>query len=167
MFCGSLVQNTATIEFNVLLSLAGVGVAPVARPAIYFTRNAETALTTVTAGLITWTDMTGGWYHVKIADDASLGGLIAKTLGLLDFMINNVAATYDAVYRRFQVVVDIPTAAAISDAVHDELYSGHNVAGSLGAIENKLVGLLANSMSTDTIRKIVSGMDKLTSKTGA
>jgi hypothetical protein len=104
MFCGSLVQNTATIEFNVLLSLAGAGVAGVAKPAIYFTRPTDTALTTITASLITWSDMTGGWYHVKIADDASLGGLIAKTLGLLDFMINNVAATYDAVYRRFQVV---------------------------------------------------------------
>jgi hypothetical protein len=52
MFCGSLVQNAATIEFNVLLSLAGVGVAAVAKPAIYFTRNAETALTAVTERIV-------------------------------------------------------------------------------------------------------------------
>jgi hypothetical protein len=114
MYCGPIVINTTTIEFNVTLTLAGVGVAAIAKPAMYFSRFAETARTTITPALITWSDMTGGDYHVKIADDASLGGNILKTLGNCDFFIDHSAATYDKVSRRFLVATDIPTNASIN-----------------------------------------------------
>jgi hypothetical protein len=104
MYCGPIITNTATIEFDIELKLADVGVAGIAKPAMTFTRYGETAKTTITAALITWTDLTGGDYHVKIADDGSLaGGLICKTLGNVNFYIADSAGVYNKATRRFMV----------------------------------------------------------------
>lgn len=119
--------GTASYNFLMFISLAGVGVASEEKPVFKVVRPGSNSSATINASLISWNEIDGvgngaGWYRVIITDDGTIfgagQGLISQAVGEVVFYTPAVAS-HDAANRYVWI-----TRFSVDDSVVTEPSSG-------------------------------------------
>lgn len=104
--------NTLSFDLSWFLSLSGAAATLKAKPVTTVFRPGSTARATISASLITWTEIGGGFYRMVIADDGTIfgstGDYISKAAGEVVFSVDAVGSSYDAANRYVQILTALP-----------------------------------------------------------
>ncbi len=104
--------NTLSFNLSWFLSLGGTAATGKGKPVTTVFRPGSATRATISASLISWTEIGGGFYRMVITDDGTIFGstadYISNTAGEVIFSVDAVGASYDAANRYVQILSALP-----------------------------------------------------------